>query len=76
MNAWDQEIRYILKFYYKKGKNATKIYAIFEKIDILIATTLLKNWMLIIKQFYVIYESLSTRKNLTFGYHMISLRET
>ena len=30
-------------------------------IDLLVATVLLKNWMLIIKQFYVIYKSLGTR---------------
>ena len=28
------------------------------------------------KEVSVIYESLGIRKNLTFGYHMISLRET
>ena len=47
-----------------------------SKIDILVAMTLLKNLMLILKQFYVICESLVTRKNLIFGYYMISLRET
>ena len=35
-----------------------------SKIEILVATRLLKNWMLIIKQFYVIYESLGTRIKL------------
>ena len=69
MNVCDEEMRYILKFYYKKGKNATlkrkMMYALdalsqlksvlflrkWNKIYILVATTLLKNWMLIIKQF-------------------------
>ena len=124
MNVCDEEIRYILKFYYINGKNdadavnticavyrpnvvaireaqmwfkrfksgnfsmedevcsgrLTQIKSVpslrkWSKIDILVGTKLLKNWILIIKQFYVIYESLGTGNNLTFVYHMISLRE-
>ena len=111
MNVCDEKIRYILKFCYKKCKNAknaaNKICEVYRpnavsikveqmwfkrfksanfsvkdevrsgrmshiksvpslrkwsKILKLVATILLKNWMLFLKQFYVIYESLVQEK--------------
>ena len=55
-----------------------KISAIFEKVeqDRHINSYDVAEGLVIIKQFYVIYKSLGTRKNLTFEYHMIALRET